>query len=574
VTPSAEWSEPRRDRLRVSVRLDSAEVPRWIILLLEALAGSDRLELTGVAFPAAAGEEPPPVTPGRHALAALTLGRFDERVFSSRAVLSTSADASSWARRNGVRIEFGDPADVRAVADGGSPVPNVVIDLREPAAAHAHPYPADVTAWRVTGVPTRPGWSGAVEPSGIVRSVVSGDPTLAVEVRLVTPVGEATLARAVCPTHPCSLVMTAAYLGVSALQLLLGELERSQQDGLLDTRAISDVEEEPDGAATASQTAGLCGDLSAGLGYVARSVAWGARGLGWVRQWYLLLGIDAGDGLDVGLADMRPLAPPPGHFWADPHVVTDGELTHVFFEDFHYSDQKGRISRFTLDSAGRPGPARIVLETDAHLSYPFVFRHGGRLFMIPESAGSRTVDLYECTRTPDEWTFRRSLLTAVSLVDATVVEWGGRWWMFASLEQPFGLRGADVLLLYSADDPVIGEWTLHPASPIAADVRHSRSAGALFVHDGRLFRPSQDGSHDYGWGVAINEVLSLTADDYTERCARVLTPPPGVRMRGTHTLNRAGRVTVMDAWQWVPRASAAFRAGRRAAALPAGELPA
>jgi hypothetical protein len=275
--------------------------------------------------------------------------------------------------------------------------------------------------------------------------------------------------------------------------------------------------------------------------------------MGWVQQWYLLVGESASSTAVVDPSNLRPIMPPAGHFWADPHLFVHGEATHILFEDYEYADRKGRISVLTLDSAGRPGPSRRVLETPTHLSYPFVFRHGDGLFMIPESAEGESVDLYECTHVPDRWVFRRSLLNGVRLLDATLVEWQGLWWMFASVPPPLGLRGADVLDLYMAEDPVVGEWKRHPASPVMADVTRARPAGALFVHNGRLYRPGQDGSRGYGWRIAVNEVLTLTPTHYAEIRVSTLEPPPLTGARGTHTVNLADGRVVMDAWRWTRR---------------------
>ena len=52
---------------------------------------------------------------------------------------------------------------------------------------------------------------------------------------------------------------------------------------------------------------------------------------------------------------LRPILPPAGHFRADPHAVTAEDATHIFFEDFHYGDNKGRISVLTLGPDGQPG---------------------------------------------------------------------------------------------------------------------------------------------------------------------------------------------------------------------------
>ena len=41
-------------------------------------------------------------------------------------------------------------------------------------------------------------------------------------------------------------------------------------------------------------------------------------------------------------------------------------------------------------------PSTIVLEKDYHLSYPFLFEDNDELFMIPETATNKTIELYKC----------------------------------------------------------------------------------------------------------------------------------------------------------------------------------
>ena len=173
--------------------------------------------------------------------------------------------------------------------------------------------------------------------------------------------------------------------------------------------------------------------------------------------------------------------------------------------------------------------------------------------MIPENAESGSLDLYECVELPDKWVRRRSLLEGVRVVDASLVEWQGLWWMFASLKAPAGLRTAVVLVLYFSEDPVNGVWQKHPLSPLLADVTNARPAGAPFVFGERLYRLAQDGSKGYGWAIAVNEVLSLTPTHFAERRVALVQPHWAKALCGTHTLNRAGRTVVMDECRYVRR---------------------
>jgi hypothetical protein len=560
--------------LQVAVRVGDAVVPAWIIMLLDAVADSASTELVAVTV-AARDEAPGDPTRAGRGPELKGLSWLDERLFGRRATLFAPEDLMHWADRRGIRVGEDDLAATPPVhgpsGDVQASAPQIVVDLSGRAAASRVADLAGREVWWLAGLPTTPGRLGAGYAE-VAWSVIAGSTTLAVDLLMVAHGGTApaVFATGVSPVHPCSPLMTAVYAATSALQLIVGELEKAGRAALVAApRASSATEMPPPPESVRSQLAACerSPALERGpasrhrafrdLGYAARSARWGARRLGWVRQWCLLIGDGAPDDLVVDPLRLRPVVPPAGHFWADPHLIEGVGTTHVLFEDFEFADRKGRISALTLDSSGRPGPARRVLEADTHLSYPFVFRYQGRLFMIPESAEAGSVDLYECTRVPDEWRFRRTLLTGVRLVDATLVEWQGLWWMFACVQQPLGLRGADLLVLYYAEDPVAGDWRVHPASPVAADVRGSRPAGAPFVRDGRLYRPAQDGSGGYGWGIAVKEVLSLTTAGFAERRVGIIKPPRARGVCGIHTLNRAGGVTVMDACRWVPRSRSA-----------------
>jgi hypothetical protein len=337
--------------------------------------------------------------------------------------------------------------------------------------------------------------------------------------------------------------MSASFAAVSARQLIVAELQKAR------FARASDASE---GAVDAKggQQVRMNGRKAAIPRYLIRSAQWAGRRVGWSQEWRLLIGRSGGN-LGEDASSFTRVAAPRGHFWADPCVVIEDGQPHVFFEDYEHRDRKGRIAVMTIGPSGRCGPAHRVLETDVHLSYPFVFRHQGRLYMVPESADAESVDLYECVHFPCDWVFRRNLLSGVRLVDATLARWNDVWWMFASYQHPDGLRGADLLMLYFSEDPVEGEWKRHPASPLMADVTRARSAGSLFVHSGRLYRPSQDGSRGYGSAIAINEVLQLDDRTYVERRVETVSPPCGAF--GTHTISRAGGIAVMDACAWMPR---------------------
>jgi hypothetical protein len=248
--------------------------------------------------------------------------------------------------------------------------------------------------------------------------------------------------------------------------------------------------------------------------------------------------------------------PDPGHrFFADPFPITREGRTYVFVEDLDHRVGKGLISVLPFDANGPSGEPVVVLEEPWHLSYPYLIEHDGELWMIPESSNASDVALYRCTRFPDRWERAATLLDGLALSDATVFEDGGRWWMMGTLHDGDG-GWSDVLALYSAPS-LFGPWTAHPGNPVMIDRTAARPAGAPFRRDGRLFRPVQDCSDGYGSALAIAEITRLDDSGFTQEVRHRLAPGPRWPGRKLHTLNRCGRLEVIDGsvvrpkWSWL-----------------------
>jgi len=250
-------------------------------------------------------------------------------------------------------------------------------------------------------------------------------------------------------------------------------------------------------------------------------------------------------------------------YFADPFVFWHEVRAHVFCEELPFASGKGVISLFTISSDGEVSPPRVVLERPYHLSYPFVFAEDGEIWMIPETSANRTIELYRARHFPDVWVKEAILVEDVVAADATLVTHGGRRWLFASLAAEGGSSWDNLGLFHASR--LAGPWTAHPLNPVVIDVRAARPAGMMFQQGGRLLRPVQDCSTDYGAALTLYEVTRLDPDGYAQRLVRRLTPPPAWRGDGVHTLNEAGGLEVVDCVGWRSRWYAALRRGRRSA---------
>lgn len=235
------------------------------------------------------------------------------------------------------------------------------------------------------------------------------------------------------------------------------------------------------------------------------------------------------------------LVPPKEKFWADPFPVKHEGKYFVFFEEYLYKDDKAHISVIELSKSGA-SEATPVLKRDYHLSYPFMLHWNDRFLMIPETAANKTIEVYSANRFPNEWKLETVLFEGIAARDATLFEIDGVWWMFVAIADT---EFSDELHLYYSDSP-LGPWKPHRKNPVKSDVRNSRPAGRPFYWQGDLYRPAQDSSQRYGYGMRINKVVQLTPSEFREEEVSQVLPHWRKDLRGTHTLNICDDLTIID----------------------------
>ncbi|HMI92929.1 MAG TPA: hypothetical protein VK509_16250, partial [Polyangiales bacterium] len=95
-------------------------------------------------------------------------------------------------------------------------------------------------------------------------------------------------------------------------------------------------------------------------------------------------------------------------------------------------------------------------------------------------------------------------------------------------------------------------WTPHRGNPVKHDVTSARPGGNFFWHRGTLYRPAQDGSRHYGYGLAVCRVHELTPTRYEEEVVFRMYPEPGTRCAhgGYHTLAVGDGAIAIDGFHW------------------------
>jgi hypothetical protein len=240
--------------------------------------------------------------------------------------------------------------------------------------------------------------------------------------------------------------------------------------------------------------------------------------------------------LDTKTASFSILGDDGHRAYADPFPMCRDGQDYLFVEEFPFATQRGCISVATIEN-GQISTPRPVLEEPWHLSYPFVFEHAGEVWMIPESGNAHGIYLYRADPFPYRWTREGCLIDGIDAHDSTLLYYEGRFWLFVC-EKVQGSSAYDILSLFYADK-LAGPWLPHTDNPVLFDATLSRPAGAMFLHDGHIIRPTQDCSHGYGGAVTLCHVNALTESSF---CQSIIG---SIRCegRGCHTYNMASRIT-------------------------------
>ncbi|NHM29284.1 glycoside hydrolase family 68 protein [Neobacillus terrae] len=258
------------------------------------------------------------------------------------------------------------------------------------------------------------------------------------------------------------------------------------------------------------------------------------------EQWFLAL-----KKINGKTEDYTIIKPPLDRFYADPFIMKKDNKTYIFFEELIYRKGKGDISVLEIDPETNSYSTPVtVLEKPYHLSYPFLYEWEDDIYMIPETSGNRTIELYKAINFPYEWELEKVLIEDINAVDATVIHYNKKFWMFANVFID-GSSSLDELYIFYSDS-LFGGWKPHKMNPVVSNASSARPAGNIFVKGGKLIRPSQNCSFSYGYSVKFNEIVDLSEEAYSEKLLSEMEPDWYKNNKGTHTYNFNDEYEVID----------------------------
>lgn len=263
------------------------------------------------------------------------------------------------------------------------------------------------------------------------------------------------------------------------------------------------------------------------------------------NQWVLLVSFDSKK--NINLRKFIELSPPRNAFWADPFAYQRDNRNFIFFEEYPYVTQVGRLAVIEVDQTGRQLNYWPLLQKEYHLSYPFVFEADGSLYMIPETSENKSIDLYMCTTLPNQWVFQKTLMTNVLAVDSTLLYKDNIWWMFTTLQQEKGASKNEELFIFFSDRFDSTDWKPHPGNPVVSDVRGGRMGGRFIEQGNKIFRVAQNGEGGYGGSISIFEIIQLDKHSYQEVLFEEIEAKWSKKYFRVHTFDRYNNMVVLDA---------------------------
>ncbi len=199
-------------------------------------------------------------------------------------------------------------------------------------------------------------------------------------------------------------------------------------------------------------------------------------------------------------------------YWcADPFVFSHNEKNYVFFEAFDKFNCKGLIGYREIKKNSF-SKIHICLQTDHHLSYPFIFKKDGNIYLLPECFESGKLTLYRAIDFPDKWEEDSTLLSNIRVCDTNHIESDRHEYLLTTplLQEPFVY---DKLYLYTKFN---GSWLPCDSNPVVCDTDKARNAGNIFSSSIGLVRPAQNCSVSYGESIVLNHITDISPTRYLE----------------------------------------------------------
>lgn len=269
---------------------------------------------------------------------------------------------------------------------------------------------------------------------------------------------------------------------------------------------------------------------------------WGQRH----ECWSVFIG--KGNFLEGTPHGLKPLKMPKDEFWADPFLFNYGGEDYVFFENYSYKTNRGKISCGKVDGHQLLDIVD-VLDLEYHLSFPFIFEEDGVIYLMPETSENKRLEIYRALDFPTKWELATTAFEGEQVADAFFFnDTQNQKWLFINKQMAETSPLNSELFIYKVDSVALNTILPHAQNPVIIDARVARNGGAIFEYENEYYRPSQRNTEGvYGRALNINRIKKLTLETYEEENVRIVEPDFDKNLMATHHLHQTDKLFVFDA---------------------------
>lgn len=264
------------------------------------------------------------------------------------------------------------------------------------------------------------------------------------------------------------------------------------------------------------------------------------------EKWSLFLGY--GDFESCSLDKLKSVPMPKDEFWADPFLFEHEGRDYVFFENYSYHTKRGKISCGILEGSTLKD-IKDVMVMDYHLSFPFIFREGEDIFLMPETSENKRLELYRAVDFPVSWELYSTAFEGELVADPLFyTDADNQRWLFINKQADEASPMNSELFIYRVDTLHLKELVPHRQNPVIIDARVARNGGGIFKKDNAPYRPSQRNEDGvYGRALNINLIKKLSLEEYEEEVKKVYYPKFDTGLMAMHHLHQTEKAFVFDA---------------------------
>ena len=249
--------------------------------------------------------------------------------------------------------------------------------------------------------------------------------------------------------------------------------------------------------------------------------------------------------LSLSLSKGIEIENPNRRFLADPFLYSHEGRTVCFVEDFFFDENKGKISAYEITDKSHK-ELGVILEEDFHLSFPYVFKYKGDIFMCPETSEKNEIRLYKCNKFPCSWSFYKTIMEKVSAADTLIFPFNDNWCLLSNICSSHMEEHNSELHMFFAENPLSQNWRPSQNNPIIFDSTKARNGGLFKLNDD-FYRVNQiHAKSHYGKAFGINKIQMKEGRDYQEERILDILPVFLKNLIGTHHFHANEEFFVFD----------------------------